>query len=82
MIQSKTRRWWMMIPEIGREDNTSWRANIDVAFYQPLQTVHNVDDSDVMEHRNATFYDGIFRGSDGLGLTPSSERLRGGFVKC
>lgn len=57
-------------PEIGREANTSWRVNRDVAFVQAPQRFHNVDNADVMAHRNAIFYDGICRGRDGFGLTP------------
>lgn len=57
-------------PEIGREANTSWRINRDVAFVQAPQRFHNVDEADVMAHRNAIFYDGICRGRDGFGMTP------------
>lgn len=57
-------------PEIGREANTSWRVNRDVAFIQAPQRFHNVDYADVMAHRNAIFYDGICRGRDGFGMTP------------
>lgn len=57
-------------PEIGREANTSWRVNRDVAFVQAPQRFHNVDSADVMAHRNAIFYDGICRGRDGFGMTP------------
>ncbi len=57
-------------PEIGRNGNTSWRVNRDVAFIQAPQRFHNVDHEDIMAHRNALFYDGIIKGRDGFGLTP------------
>lgn len=57
-------------PEIGRDSNSAWRVNRDVAFVQAPQRFHNVDDADVMAHRNAIFYDGICKGRDGFGLTP------------
>lgn len=57
-------------PEIGRQANTAWRVNRDVAFIQAPQRFHNVDHADIMAHRNAIFYDGICRGRDGFGLTP------------
>lgn len=57
-------------PEIGRDTNSAWRVNRDVAFIQAPQRFHNVDHQDVMAHRNAIFYDGICRGRDGFGLTP------------
>lgn len=57
-------------PEIGRDSNTSWRVNRDVAFIQAPQRFYNVDKADTMAHRNAIFYDGICRGRDGFGLTP------------
>lgn len=57
-------------PEIGREVNSAWRVNRDIAFIQAPQRFHNVDRADVMAHRNAIFYDGICKGRDGFGLTP------------
>lgn len=57
-------------PEIGRQANSAWRVNRDVAFIQAPQRFHNVDHADIMAHRNAIFYDGICRGRDGFGLTP------------
>eukprot|EP00172_Hildenbrandia_rubra_P003699 Plantae.Rhodophyta-Hildenbrandia_rubra.ctg6220.p1 GENE.Plantae.Rhodophyta-Hildenbrandia_rubra.ctg6220~~Plantae.Rhodophyta-Hildenbrandia_rubra.ctg6220.p1 ORF type:complete len:710 (+),score=116.14 Plantae.Rhodophyta-Hildenbrandia_rubra.ctg6220:235-2130(+) len=57
-------------PEVGRDNNSAWRINRDIAFVQAPQRFHNLDESDFMAHRNALFYDGICTGRDGFGLTP------------